>query len=261
VERDGLRLADKDWRQRDWQREQEERNRQVQEEVERRRAQEGAAQQQQVQERQQRELAQLRKEGEEKLSRLLREAYRTGGKPTAEDIAAAKNLVRQYQVDNERAKSILREIQEEWKPEKCPTCAASAQKSDNFCKRCGHIYWEEMRLNFSISLGMLVLGLVFFLLLDGWILRIFLALMGVGGGLAIVGLLFELGEARNKRARWQPNGEAACGERGRLLEPGRQFRMGVSSRFLWYGLLALVLVGIGVAAIVFFARLPPSSWS
>jgi LSD1 subclass zinc finger protein len=67
-------------------------------------------------EKQEQELALFQKEGEEKFANLVTAALdRTGGRPTAEDTAAANQLVRQYRIPSERAKVLVHEMQERWK--------------------------------------------------------------------------------------------------------------------------------------------------
>jgi formylglycine-generating enzyme required for sulfatase activity/tRNA A-37 threonylcarbamoyl transferase component Bud32 len=91
-------------------------------EAEQRQRQEAARRQEEQKRREQEEAARrlqeqarLRQEGEAKLARLVREALeRTRGKPTAEDTAAANELVRQHHVEKGRADEIVREERERW---------------------------------------------------------------------------------------------------------------------------------------------------
>ncbi len=96
-------------------REQLERQERQHQEGERRRAEEQKRREQQEAARQQQEQARLRQEGEGKLARLVREALeRTRGKPTAEDTAAANELVRQHHIEKGRADAIVRGERERW---------------------------------------------------------------------------------------------------------------------------------------------------
>ena len=63
-------------------------------------------------------LTRLRQEGEAKLVQLVRNAYdRTRGKPAEEDNRAATEVCRQHQLTQERAKTIAREVREQWQKE------------------------------------------------------------------------------------------------------------------------------------------------
>jgi tetratricopeptide (TPR) repeat protein len=59
---------------------------------------------------------QRQREGEEQLRRLVCAALeRTGGKPTAEDTAAARELCGRHKLSGEQANAVIREAKEEWR--------------------------------------------------------------------------------------------------------------------------------------------------
>jgi hypothetical protein len=62
------------------------------------------------------EADQARQQGEERLRLLVWQALeRTEGRPTAEDSAAAKEVVRGYRIPRERAEAVINELKERWR--------------------------------------------------------------------------------------------------------------------------------------------------
>jgi WD40 repeat protein len=87
--------------------------------------------------REQEDEQQRQREGEEQLRQLVRAALdRTGGKPTDNDRAQARDLCRRYKLSNERANAVVRQVIDEWRRERekqgqapCPPVKAGGNGS------------------------------------------------------------------------------------------------------------------------------------
>ncbi len=69
--------------------------------------------------REQEEEQRRQREGEEGLDQLVRKAMeRTGGKPTADDTVAAKDLCRRHNLPADRANAVVRDVKDGWRRER-----------------------------------------------------------------------------------------------------------------------------------------------
>jgi len=107
--------AERDQKRREEEAAEQKRQKQREEEASQKAEAERKRQEQQETARQKQELEQLQQKGESKLIALVREAMgRTQGKPTPEDTAAAREIVKHHRLSSERAKHIVEEVREQW---------------------------------------------------------------------------------------------------------------------------------------------------
>jgi len=107
--------AERDRKRREEEVAEQKRQKQREEEASQKAEAERKRQEQQEIARQKQELEQLQQKGESKLIALVREAMdRTQGKPTQEDTAAAREIVKQHRISSERAKQAVEEVKEQW---------------------------------------------------------------------------------------------------------------------------------------------------